>query len=122
MYTSLTSLKFIRYAVAYVFISSGVMKLISTELGNYFISLKLPYPLKFMLVIALIEIICGILILVNKGVKQAAIPLIGIMIAAILLTKVPSLHSGFVQFAFNARLDIVMLVLLFILFARQPKS
>jgi uncharacterized membrane protein YphA (DoxX/SURF4 family) len=102
--------------VAYVFITSGIMKFISAELGHHFISLGLPYPLYTMYIIAFTEIICGIFIVVNKGVRNAVIPLIIIMIAAILLTKVPILHNGFVQFAFNARLDIVLLILLFILY------
>lgn len=97
------------------------MKLISAELSSGFISLGLRYPHMLLKVVVLLEIGCGLLILVNKHVKHAAIPLIAIMIAALLLTKVPFLHTGFVQFAFNARLDIVMLVLLIILYERYPK-
>ncbi|WP_233713704.1 DoxX family protein [Lederbergia citri] len=108
--------KLIRYVIAYVFIISGLMKLVNEDLGNVFINLGLPFPLFLMYAVAFIEIVCGILILANKMVHQAVIPLIGIMIAAILLTKVPSLNTGFMQFAFNARLDIVMLVLLWVLY------
>ncbi|OKL37678.1 hypothetical protein BLL40_04170 [Domibacillus mangrovi] len=118
MHTSLSTIKLIRYLVAYVFITSGLMKLLSPELGHYLISLGPPFSQNTVYVIAIIEIICGIFILVNKGVKLATIPLIIIMIAALLLTKVSSLQSGFVQFSFNARLDIVMLVLLYILHSR----
>lgn len=114
MNTSVMSL--LRYVVAYVFITSGIMKFISADLGNYFISLGLPYPLKVMYVVAIMEIISGILILFNKSVKIATVPLLVIMMAAFLLTKVPVLHSGFLPFAFNARLDVIMLVLLFILY------
>ncbi|WHY87500.1 DoxX family protein [Neobacillus novalis] len=120
-YTSLASDKLIRYAVAYVFITSGLMKLISAELANGFLSLGLPYPQILLKLVILLEIGCGILILVNKAVKNAVIPLIAIMITALLLTKIPTLHTGFVQFAFNARLDFVMLVLLIILYKRYPK-
>lgn len=109
----------IRYLVAYVFLTSGIMKLVSSELGNYFIHLGLPFPLKMMYIVAFFEIVCGLLILFNKVVKKATIPLIVIMIAAFLLTKVPILHTGFLQFAFNARLDIIMLILLFILYTRS---
>ncbi|EKN71719.1 hypothetical protein BABA_00185 [Neobacillus bataviensis LMG 21833] len=118
---SLKTIKFIRYAVAYVFITSGLMKLISTELANGFLNLGLPYPHIMLHVIVALEIVCGMLILLNKAVKNAVIPLIAIMIAALLLTKLPSLHTGILQFAFNARLDIVMLVLLIILYNRYPK-
>ncbi|MBU8880570.1 DoxX family protein [Bacillus sp. FJAT-29790] len=121
MNTPQTTINLIRYVVAYVFITSGFMKLISTDLGNYFINLGLPYPHITMYVIAYLEMICGIFILVNKSVKNAAIPLIAIMIAAILLTKIPTLNTGFMQFAFISRLDIIMLVLLFILYTRSPR-
>jgi putative oxidoreductase len=110
----------IRYLVSFVFITSGVMKLIGTDLAHLFISIGLPYPHLMLYVVALLEIICGLLILANKSVKNAAIPLIGIIIAALLLTKLPSLNSGLLQFAFNARLDIVMLGLLFVIYKSSP--
>lgn len=94
----------------------------SSELGNHFISLGLPYPLKTMYVVALLEVICGILLIVNKGVKKAVIPLIIIMVAALLLTKVPYLHNGFLDFAFHARLDLVMLILLVVLSNQYSKK
>lgn len=94
------------------------MKLLSPELGHYLISLGPPFSQNTIYVIAIIEIICGIFILLNKGVKLATIPLMIIMIAALLLTKVPSFQSGFIQFSFDARLDIVMFVLLYILHFR----
>jgi putative oxidoreductase len=112
----MSALNLIRYSVAYVFIVSGLMKLLSEELGNTFIGLGLPFPIYFMYVVALTEIVCGGLILANKHVKSASIPLILIMIAAIILTKLPILHAGLIEFAFNARLDIVMLALLAILY------
>ncbi|WP_374058359.1 DoxX family protein [Bacillus aquiflavi] len=111
-----------RYIVAYVFIISGLMKFISPELGQVFISLPLPSPMSTMYVIALIEMICGIFILFNKWTRIATIPLMVIMLAALLLTKIPTLHSGFIQFAFNARLDIAMLVLLFLIFSQSSRG
>ncbi|WP_281352611.1 DoxX family protein [Cytobacillus depressus] len=106
----------IRYAVAYVFIVAGMIKFINPDMGTYFANLGLPYPIQVMYIIAVVELICGVFILLNRSVSNAAIPLIGIMVVAIMLTKIPTLHSGFIQFAANARLDIVMLVLLFILY------
>jgi len=120
MYTSLSTKKLIRYSVAYVFIISGVMKLVNTELANGFLNLGLPYSHILLKVVILLEIGCGVLLLVNKAVNHAVIPLIAIMIAALLLTKFPLLHTGFLTFAFHARLDIVMLALLIILYKRYP--
>ena len=110
----------IRYAVAFVFITSGLMKLYNAELANHFLRLGLPYPKVMLNVVILLEIVCGTLILINKAVKNATIPLIGIIVAAIVLTKVPLLKTGLLQFAFNARLDIVMLLLLVFLYKRYP--
>jgi putative oxidoreductase len=98
------------------------MKLLSVDLQNYFLSLSLPYPHQVLYIVAFFEIICGGLILANKEVKKATIPLIIIMVGAFLITKVPVLHSGFMAFAFNARLDIIMLVLLFILHSRNTST
>jgi len=111
----------IRYAVAYVFITSGALKLLSTELSGAFMKLPIPAPGTVMYIVAILEIICGILLIMNKQVKKATIPLLAIMIGAILLTKIPVLHSGFLQFAFAARLDIVLLVLLYILYNSHQK-
>nr|WP_263323122.1 DoxX family protein [Neobacillus sp. Marseille-Q6967] len=115
---SMTS--FIRYAVAYVFITSGALKLFSDELAQTFIRLGLPFPDLMLYVTAFLEIICGLFILFNRNVKNAVIPLISIMIAALLLTKFPTIENGILHFAFNARLDIVMLVLLIILYRSSP--
>ncbi|MCH1624098.1 DoxX family protein [Ferdinandcohnia quinoae] len=120
MNTKLSTYKLIRYVVAYVFIISGMMIVLSPELGNFFISLEiLPYPQYMMYLVAILEVLCGALIMVNKEVKNATIPLIIIMIGALLFAKIPMLHSGFFEFAFAARIDIVMLALLIILY-RNP--
>ncbi|MCH6267060.1 MULTISPECIES: DoxX family protein [Neobacillus] len=120
MHTSFSTMNLLRYSVAYVFIISGLMKLLNTDLANYFLSLGLPYPQLMLKLVILLEIGCGALILAGKAVKNAVIPLIAIMIAAILLTKLPTINTGLLQFAFNARLDIVMLVLLIALYKRNP--
>ncbi|RFB09648.1 DoxX family protein [Bacillus sp. HNG] len=121
MKKSFSSLNLIQYAVGYVFITAGAMKLLSNELSSTFMNLPLPAPELVMYVVAILEILCGILVLINKEVKKATIPLLVIMIAAILLVKIPILHTGFIHFAFAARLDIVMLVLLYILYNSHHK-
>lgn len=121
MNKSLSSINLIRYSVAYVFISAGSLKLLSNELSSTFMNLPLPAPELVMYVVAILEIICGILIAINKEVKKATIPLLIIMIAAILLVKVPILHTGFLQFAFEVKLNVVMLALLYILYNSHRK-
>lgn len=115
-------LRLIRFIVAYVFITSGLMKFLSIELSDYFISLGFPYPVYFKNMIALIEIVCGILIFLNKRVKYSTIPLIAIMIGALLTTKVPLLQTSFMNFIFQARLDIVMLALLVMLYQNYHRN
>ncbi|GGF19129.1 hypothetical protein GCM10010954_17400 [Halobacillus andaensis] len=109
-------LKFLKFTVAFVFITSGLMKVVNTELADYFASLALPYPLETMYTVAWIEIAAGLLLLFNKYMKTALLALMVIMIGALVLTKIPALHAGFIHALFSARLDIVMLVLLIILY------
>ncbi|MCM3569461.1 DoxX family protein [Neobacillus mesonae] len=120
MSISFSTMKLIRYVVAYVFIISGLMKLLNTETANHFLSFGLPYPNMMLKLVIILEIGCGIFILVNKSVKTATVPLIAIMIAAILITKLPYLNSGLLNFAFYSKLDMVILVLLIILYNRNP--
>jgi len=115
---NLSTLSIIKYIVGFVFVVSGLMKLIDDSIGVFFASLGLPSPIAIMYLVAITEIICGILIILNKYVAQAIIPLIGIIIVAILMTKVPIMHNGFVQALFEARLDIVMLILLLVLYSQ----
>ena len=121
MNQTFSTMKLIRYVVAFVFITSGTMKLLSSELSSVFLNLPLPAPEFVMYTVAIFEIACGILIAINKEVKKSTIPLLVIIIAAILLVKIPILHTGFLQFAFAVRLDIVLLALLYILYKSHHK-
>ncbi|MGM8216698.1 DoxX family protein [Bacillaceae bacterium W0354] len=115
---NLSTLSIIRYLVGFVFIVSGLMKLVGDGLAAYFMTLSLPSPMTIMYVVAIIEVVCGLLIVFNKYVGQAVIPLLGVIIVAILMTKVPVLHNGFIRALFEARLDLVMLVMLLILYSQ----
>ncbi len=109
--------------VGYVFITSGVIKLIVHDFKGLFAGLGLPYPELTLFLVAVIEIACGMLIAGRMYIRFAAPPLILIMAIAIILTKIPTLtHSGFLSFAFEARLDIVMLILLFLIWKHGKMS
>ncbi|SER25283.1 Uncharacterized membrane protein YphA, DoxX/SURF4 family [Gracilibacillus ureilyticus] len=114
----LTLPSLIRYATGYVFLISGVMKLFIIDLTSAFANYGIPYPELVALIVGATELVCGILIIANYYVKKAALPLLVIMVAALLLTKVPLLHTGIFHFLFEARLDVVMIVLLYILLKR----
>ncbi|WP_186576895.1 DoxX family protein [Aquibacillus kalidii] len=114
MARNLTSLQLIRYGVGYIFIASAIMKLFVGNFVSAFASFGIPNPATMVLVVAIVEFVCGILLILNYYVRNATIPLMVIIIAAILLTKIPLLHQGFFSFAFEARLDIITLILLWI--------
>ncbi|RKQ32940.1 DoxX family protein [Oceanobacillus halophilus] len=105
--------KWICFAIGYVFIISGIAKLVISDFRVIFSNLGFPYPELILFIVAIIEITCGTLIAARIYLKQAIPALIVIMLGAILLTKLPILSSGdFLSFAFEARLDFVMLILL----------
>lgn len=119
MYVNVHTMSMIRYSVAFVFIISGTMKIVSNEVANHFLSLGLPSAHTLLYVVALLEIGCGICIVANKWVKYSSIPLIIIICGAILLTKIPLLHTDVLTFLFQVRLDFVMLLLLIVLFLKN---
>lgn len=89
------------------------MKLLVADFKATFINLGFTFPITTLMLVALAEVACGMLLIGMLYVKQAAIVLSAIMISAILITKIPIFFSqGILTSAFEARLDIVMLVLL----------
>lgn len=115
----MTMSRWIRYIIGYVFITSGVMKLLVADFKNSFINLGLPFPMMTLFLVAIIEIACGSLIVANMYVKQAIIPLMIIMVGALYLTKFPLLvKQDVLGFLFQSRLDVVMFILLFVLWKK----
>lgn len=112
-----SSVTMIRYLVAYVFMLVGLLKWVSDDYGlTRFIQIGIPFPDVSVLIIGSIEMICGSLLLFDLHVNKATIPLLGVMVGAIFTTKIPILlKSGLGPFAFESRLDIVMIILLVIL-------
>ncbi|MBN6205896.1 DoxX family protein [Ralstonia pickettii] len=109
------------YAAGYVFITSGIMKLVVPGFKGMFAGLGLPFPDITLFLVALLEVSCGMLIAGRMYIKQAAPPLIVIMIGAILITKIPIItNEGLLSFAFEARLDIVVLILLILIWKYVP--
>ncbi|WP_249869628.1 DoxX family protein [Oceanobacillus saliphilus] len=114
--------KWICYAIGYVFIISGILKLTNGDFKGTFASLGLPFPELTLFLVAIAELACGMLIAGRMYMKLAVPPLILIMLGALYFTKIPMLWTGgFFTFAFNARLDIVMIILLLLLW-QQVKN
>ncbi|GAA0432465.1 MAG: DoxX family protein [Bacillota bacterium] len=108
------------YSIGFVFITSGMMKLIVHDFKGIFTQLGIPFPETTLFLIALVEIVCGILIAGKMYVKIAVPPLILIMFGAIYLTKLPILlNQNLLAFLFEARLDIVMFILLLTIWDRN---
>ncbi|MFC3041075.1 DoxX family protein [Virgibacillus xinjiangensis] len=120
MHKSLNRMDWTRMVVGYVFIASAVPKLVVHDFKGIFLSLGLPFPETILYLVAITELICGMLLIGGMYIKQAIAPLILIMLGALYLTKIPLfLNQGFVAFIFESRLDIFLLVLLLLLWQQN---
>ncbi len=113
----------LRAVVGFVFIVSGATKFLFDNLGPArFAKIGLPAPAQLSAFVGTVEIIAGSCLVLGLFVRQAAIPLIVDMVVAIVTTKLPLLvgsgpeipgappKAGFWAFAYQARLDLTMLV------------
>jgi uncharacterized membrane protein YphA (DoxX/SURF4 family) len=103
----------IRLAVGGIFLSEGIQKfLFPAELGvGRFIKIGLPAPALLAPFVGVVEIGCGLLILLGLATRLAAVPLIIDMLVAIATTKIPILlQRGFWAMAHEARTDFAMLL------------
>ena len=119
------TMKWSCYATGYVFIISGMMKLINPDFREIFAGVGLPFPEVMLLLVALVELGCGMLIVGRMYMNIAVAPLIFIMLGALYFTKIPLIGtSGFLNFSFQARLDIVLIILLLLIWqhARGQKA
>lgn len=112
--------KWVRFAIGYVFITSGIVKLLVPSFQEVFANLGIPYANISLFLLAMIEIICGTLIIVNMYVKYVTVALTVIMVGAIIIAKLPVLfQEGILSFLFESRLDVTMLILLVILWRKH---
>lgn len=112
--------RWVRFAIGYVFITSGIVKLLVPSFQEVFANLGIPYANISLFLLAMIEIICGTLIIVNMYVKYVTVILMIIMVGAIIIAKLPVLlQEGILSFLFESRLDVTMLILLVILWRKH---
>jgi len=116
----------IRLSVGAVFLSEGIQKfLFSADVGaGRFVRIGIPAPEIMGPLVGVTEIVCGALILLGLFTRLAALPIIGIMLVAILTTKIPVLlgqdlgpfqvrtlqRYGFWSMAHESRTDFAMLM------------
>jgi len=111
----------VRLAVGGVFLSSGLVKFLFDNHGPArFAKIGLGSPLAYF--VGGTEILCGALLVAGLLVRVAAVPLVIDMVVAIVTTKLPLLYgagpepvaampkTGFWAFAYQARLDVTMLL------------
>jgi uncharacterized membrane protein YphA (DoxX/SURF4 family) len=99
--------------VGAVFVSEGIQKFLFPEtLGvGRFIKIGIPVPAFTAPFVGVVEIVCGVFVVVGLLTRLAAIPLIIDMLVAIATTKIPMLlKSGFWAMAHEARTDYAMLL------------
>jgi len=113
----------VRLAVGGVFLSSGLMKLLFENHGPArFARIGLPAAAQLATFVGAVEVLCGVLVALGLFVRLAALPLAIDMVVAIATTKLPLLFgpgpepvaavpkTGFLIFAYQARLDVTMLL------------
>jgi uncharacterized membrane protein YphA (DoxX/SURF4 family) len=116
----------VRIMVGAVFVSEGIQKfLYPAAVGaGRFAKIGIPAPEVMGPLVGAVEITCGALVLLGLLTRLAAVPLIGVMIVAIVSTKIPILLGegfwgfelrklpayGFWSMAHEARTDLAMLL------------
>lgn len=103
----------VRLLVAGVFLSEGIQKFLYPEaLGvGRFVKIGIPAPGAMAPFVGVVEIGCGLLLILGLFTRLAAVPLVIDMLVAIGSTKLPILlKSGFWTMAHEARIDYAMLL------------
>jgi len=103
----------VRLLVGGVFLSEGIQKFLFPDaLGvGRFVKIGIPAPGVMAPFVGVVEIACGLLLVVGLLTRLAAIPLVVDMLVAIATTKIPLLaKSGFWAMAHEARTDYAMLL------------
>jgi uncharacterized membrane protein YphA (DoxX/SURF4 family) len=116
----------IRIMVGAVFVSEGLQKFLfpATIGAGRFAKIGIPAPEIMGPLVGVVEIACGALVLLGLFTRLASVPLIGVMVVAIVSTKIPILlgegfwgfelrtlpEYGFWSMAHEARTDVAMLL------------
>ena len=107
------SVVLVRLLVGAVFLAEGIPKfLFPAALGvGRFAKIGLPVPGVLAPFVAMVEITCGVLLIVGLLTRWAAVPLLADMTVAIITTKPPMLHTqGFWAMVHEARTDWCMVL------------
>jgi len=111
--TAQASVILVRLLVGWVYFSEGVQKfLFPAALGvGRFAKIGIPAPHFFAPFVGVVEIVCGLLVIVGFLTRLVAIPLVIDISVAIATTKIPMLaKDGFWGTMHEARTDLCMLL------------
>ena len=103
----------LRILVGWIFLTEGIQKFLFPVALGYgrFEKIGIPYPHISAPFVGVVEIACGVLLLVGLATRFAVFPLLIDISVAIATTKVPILlHQGFWPAMHEARVDFCMLV------------
>jgi putative oxidoreductase len=103
----------LRILVGSVFLTEGIQKFLFPAALGYgrFEKIGIPYPHITAPFVGVVEIACGILLLVGLATRFATLPLLIDISVAIASTKVPMLlHQGFWPAMHESRVDFCMLL------------
>ncbi len=107
------ALLLIRILVGWVFVSEGIQKFIfPAQLGvGRFEKIGIPAAHFMAPFVGTIEIVCGTLVLLGLFTRLAAIPLLGVILVAIVTTKIPMIaNTGMWSMLHEGRTDFSMLL------------
>jgi uncharacterized membrane protein YphA (DoxX/SURF4 family) len=111
----------VRLLVGLVFLSEGIQKFLFPDaLGvGRFAKIGIPAPGFFAPFVGVVEIACGLLVVIGLMTRLAAVPLLIDIVVAIATTKIPMFfQNGFWATAHEARTDYCMLLgLIFLMIA-----
>ena len=103
----------LRILVGWVFLTEGVQKFLFTETLGFgrFAKIGIPYPHIAAPFVGVVEIACGMLLMIGLVARFAAVPLLIDISVAIATTKMPMLlHQGFWAAMHEGRVDFAMLL------------
>ena len=104
----------IRILVGWVFVSEGIQKFLFPALGvGRFAKIGFPHPGILAPIVGIMEIACGLAVILGLWTRLASIPLLIVIGTAIVTTKIPELHrvgEGFWFMLHDARTDFSMVL------------
>lgn len=103
----------LRFMVGLVFLTEGIQKFLFAEAygAGRFAQIGIPHPHLLGPFVGGVEVVCGILILLGLLTRVAAVPLLGVIIVALLTTKLNMIgEQGLWLTLHNSRTDWAMLL------------